>query len=60
MLVNMLDPGKMESVEVTISFANARELNVYTDGAKERVVLNGGEYSFVLGAGEGKFVQILK
>lgn len=60
MLVNMTDPGKMESVKVSVAFRGARAVNVYTEGEKERVALKGGKTEIELGAGEGKFIQILK
>ncbi len=59
MLVNMTDPGRDEQIEVTVKFSGARALNVYTEGKKERVMLKNGKTEFVLGAGEGKFIQIL-
>jgi hypothetical protein len=60
MLVNMTDPGKDEAVTVTITFNDARALNIYTQGVKERVNLEGGKIEIELASGEGKFIQILK
>jgi hypothetical protein len=60
MVVNMTDPGKMEKVSTTITFSGAKEINVYTQGEKSRVKLKGSKATLELGAGEGKFIQILK
>lgn len=60
MVVNMTDPGKDESVTITISFNDARALNIYTQGVKERVNLEGGKIEITLASGEGKFIQILQ
>ena len=60
MLVNMTDPGKDESVTVTITFEDARALNIYTQGEKERVELDGRKIEITLASGEGKFIQILE
>ena len=60
MLVNMTDPGQQETVKVTVTFDGERALNVYTGGEKERVSLKGKKAELEFGAGEGKFIQILK
>jgi len=60
MLVNITDPGQQETVKVTVTFDGARALNVYTGGEKERVSLKGKKVELEFGAGEGKFIQILK
>ena len=59
MLVNMTDPGREEQTEITVKFSDARALNVYTGGEKERMVLKNGKIDLVLESGEGKFIQIL-
>jgi len=59
-VVNMTDPGKDETVTITISFEDARALNIYTQGVKERVDLEGGKIEITLASGEGKFIQILE
>ena len=59
MLVNMTDPGREEQTEITVKFSDARALNVYTGGEKERMVLKNGKIDLVLKSGEGKFIQIL-
>jgi hypothetical protein len=48
------------AVTVTITFNDARALNIYTQGVKERVNLEGGKIEIELASGEGKFIQILK
>ena len=59
MLVTMTDPGGEEQTEITVKFSDARALNVYTGGEKERMVLKNGKIDLVLESGEGKFIQIL-
>ncbi len=56
MIVNVTDPGKNLSDEVTVTFKEATKAIVYVKGEEQTVDLKDGSYTFDLTSGEGVFV----
>lgn len=60
MIVNVTDPGKNLSDEVTVTFKEATKAIVYVQGEEQTVDLKDGSYTFNLASGEGVFVIPIK
>lgn len=56
MIVNVTDPGKDLSDQVTVTFKKASKAIVYVQGEEQTVELKDGSYTFDLTSGEGVFV----
>ena len=60
MIVNVTDPGKNISDEVTVTFKEASKAIVYVQGEEQTIDLKDGSYTFKLTSGEGVFVIPIK
>ena len=60
MIVNVTDPGKNISDEVTVTFKEATKAIVYVQGEEQTVDLKDGSYTFKLASGEGVFAIPIK
>ena len=60
MIVNVTDPGKNISDEVTVTFKEASKAIVYVQGEEQTIDLKDGIYTFKLTSGEGVFVIPIK
>ena len=60
MIVNVTDPGKNISDEVTVTFKEASKAILYVQGEEQTVDLKDGSYTFKLASGEGVFAIPIK
>ena len=56
MIVNSVEPSKNVTSKVTVNFKGATAAIAYVKGEETTIMLQDGNYTFNLGAGEGVFV----